>query len=215
MIAKAPRADGTNTLTATVPTVFIVDDDPAIRKSLTWLVESVDLTAEAYESAAAFLDAFGDDRPGCIVCDIRMPGMSGLDLQERLRAMGSNIPVIILTGYGDVTTAVRAMKAGACDFFEKPVGDQVLVEQIQRAIARDAAQRAGRGEQELLGQKLRRLTRREQEVMTLVVEGHSSRQIAAQLGVSFKTVEAHRAKVMRKMQAKSVPHLIRMSLQHS
>ncbi len=215
MIALSPRLEGTKNMATPVPTVFIVDDDPAIRKSLTWLVESVDLTAEAYESAAAFLEAFGEDRPGCIVCDIRMPGMSGLDLQERLRAIGSNIPVIILTGYGDVTTAVRAMKAGASDFLEKPVGDQVLVEQIQRAISRDAALRTGRGEQELLGQKLRRLTRREQEVMTLVVEGHSSRQIAAQLGVSFKTVEAHRAKVMRKMQAKSVPHLIRMSLQHN
>jgi FixJ family two-component response regulator len=144
-----------------------------------------------------------------------MPGMSGLDLQERLRERGSEIPIIILTGYGDVTTAVRAMKAGASDFLEKPVGDQVLVEQIQRAIARDAACRAGRGEQELLGEKMRRLTRREQEVMALVIEGYSSRQIAGQLGVSFKTVEAHRAKVMRKMQAKSVPHLIRMSLRHS
>jgi FixJ family two-component response regulator len=215
MLARATRFEGTQQLSLPVATVFIVDDDPAIRKSLTWLVESVDLTAEAYESAAAFLEAFGEDRPGCIVCDIRMPGMSGLDLQERLRERGSEIPIIILTGYGDVTTAVRAMKAGASDFLEKPVGDQVLVEQIQRAIARDAECRAGRGEQELLGEKMRRLTRREQEVMALVIEGYSSRQIAAQLGVSFKTVEAHRAKVMRKMQAKSVPHLIRMSLRHS
>lgn len=215
MLAKASRFDGTRDSGASVPTVFIVDDDPALRKSLTWLIESVDLTAEAYESAAAFLEAFGEDRPGCIVCDIRMPGMSGLDLQERLRANGSQIPVIILTGYGDVTTAVRAMKAGASDFLEKPVADQVLIEQIQRAISRDATWRAGRGEQQLLGERLRRLTRREQEVMSLVIEGYSSRQIAAQLGVSFKTVEAHRAKVMRKMQAKSVPHLIRMSLQHT
>jgi FixJ family two-component response regulator len=214
MIAQAPRAEGARDFVPT-PTVFIVDDDPALRKSLAWLAESVDLAAETFESAAAFLEDFKDDRPGCIVCDIRMPGMSGLDLQERLRAMGSNIPLIILTGYGDVTTAVRAMKAGASDFLEKPVSDQVLVEQIQRAISRDATSRAGRGEQELLGQRLSRLTRREQEVMSLVIEGHSSRQIAAQLGVSFKTVEAHRAKVMRKMQAKSVPHLIRMSLQRS
>lgn len=215
MLALAPRFEAARDVGMFVPTVFIVDDDPAIRKSLTWLVESVDLTAEAYESAAAFLEAFGDDRPGCIVCDIRMPGMSGLDLQERLRANGSNIPIIILTGYGDVATAVRAMKAGATDFLEKPVGEQVLIEQIQRAISRDAALRAGRGEQQMLGERLRRLTRREQEVMTLVIEGYSSRQIAAQLGVSFKTVEAHRAKVMRKMQAKSVPHLIRMSLRQS
>jgi two-component system, LuxR family, response regulator FixJ len=215
VIATSPRTDSSRQATESVPTVFIVDDDPAIRKSLTWLVESIDLKAEAYESAAAFLENFNDDRAGCLVCDIRMPGMSGLELQERLRAIGSKIPVIIVTGYGDVTTAVRAMKAGAADFLEKPVGDQVLVEQIQRAIARDVALRAGRGEQEQLGQRLSRLTRREQEVMTLVIEGHSSRQIAAQLGVSFKTVEAHRAKVMRKMQAKSVPHLIRMSLQRT
>ncbi|MBA3311699.1 MAG: response regulator [Planctomycetota bacterium] len=196
------------------PTVFIIDDDPAIRKSLAWLVESVGLAAETYESASAFISEFDIERPGCLICDIRMPGMGGLELQERLRASGSQIPVIILTGYGDVSTAVRAMKAGATDFLEKPVGDQVLVDQIQRAIARDAACRAGRGEQLKLGERISRLTHREQEVMTHVIEGLSSRQIAGQLGVSFKTVEAHRAKVMRKMQAKSVPHLIRMSLHH-
>ncbi len=194
-------------------TVFIVDDDPAMRKSLTWLVESVDLQAETFDSAMSFLDRYDPERPGCLISDIRMPGMSGLELQERLRSMGSQIPVIIITGYGDVPSAVRAMKAGAVDFLEKPIGDQVLLEHIQRAVARDTALRAGRRELQRVRQRLGLLTRREQEVMSLVVEGHSSKEIATQLDVSFKTVEAHRAKIMRKMEARSVPHLIRMTLQ--
>lgn len=201
--------------TGMVPTVFIIDDDPAIRKSLAWLIGSIDLTVEAYESATSFLDGFDADRAGCVICDVRMPGISGLELQERLRNMGSSLPMIIVTGYGDVPSAVRAMKAGAIDFLEKPIQDQVLLDHVQEAIERDAALREGRGEQARFGQRLNRLTRREQEVMTHVVDGLSSKEIAAQLGVSFKTVEAHRAKIMRKMQARSVPHLIRMSLAHA
>ncbi|HEX6987171.1 MAG TPA: response regulator transcription factor [Planctomycetaceae bacterium] len=193
-------------------TVFIVDDDPAMRKSLAWLVESVDLRAETYETATAFLDRFDPERPGCLLCDVRMPGMSGLELQERLRAIGSQIPVIMITGYGDIACAVRAMKAGAVDFLEKPVSDQTLLDHIQRAIERDSAIRAARGELLKIRQRFGLLTRREQEVMSLVVEGHSSKEIAGVLGVSFKTVEAHRAKIMRKTEARSVPHLIRMSL---
>jgi two-component system response regulator FixJ len=193
-------------------TVYVVDDDPAIRRSLAWLVESVELRVETFESATAFLRQYDPARPGCVVCDLRMPGMSGLELLERLREMGSCLPVIIVTGFGDVPSAVRAMKCGAVDFLEKPVGDQVLLDHIQRAVARDAELRAGHGEAALVGQRLNRLTPREREVMRFVVEGHSSKEIASRLGVSFKTVEAHRAKIMRKMQAKSVPHLIRMSL---
>ncbi len=193
-------------------TVFIVDDDPGMRKSLTWLVESVDLQAETFPSAAAFLDAYDPERPGCLLCDVRMPGMSGLEMQERLREIGSTLPVIMMTGFGDITSAVRAMKAGAIDFLEKPISDQALLDHIQRAIASDTANRTGRSERQKIGERINLLTRREQEVMTLVVEGHSSKEIAAQLNVSFKTVEAHRAKIMRKMEARSVPHLIRMSL---
>jgi len=193
-------------------TVFIVDDDPAMRKSLTWLVESVDLRVESFCSAAAFLEAYDPDQPGCLLCDVRMPGMSGLEMQEKLRAIGATLPVIMMTGYGDITSAVRAMKAGAIDFLEKPVPDQMLLDHIQRAIARDSSTRSSRSEVLRINQRLGLLTRRELEVMSLVVEGYSSKEIASQLDVSFKTVEAHRAKIMRKMEARSVPHLIRMSL---
>jgi FixJ family two-component response regulator len=201
--------EGPTRMTATV---FIIDDDPSARKSLSWLVESVDLHAETYESAASFLDVFDPERPGCLISDIRMPGMSGLELQERLRAIGSYLPIILITGYGDIASAVRAMKGGAIDFLEKPVGDQQLLDRVQWAITRDASFRANRSELMRVGQRLSLLTRREREVMALVVEGHSSKEIAGVLNVSFKTVEAHRAKIMRKMEAKSVPHLIRMSL---
>lgn len=194
------------------PTVFIVDDDESMRKSLAWLVGSVDLVAETFASSQAFLDAFDPSRPGCVISDLRMPGMSGLELQERLLAMGSKIPIIMITGYGDVSSAVRAMKAGAIEFLEKPVRDQVLLDSIQEAIERDLSNRADLVEQLKVGQRLSRLTRREREVMALVIEGNSSKQIAAALDVSFKTVEAHRSKVMKKMQAKNIPHLIRMNL---
>lgn len=195
-------------------TIFIIDDDPRMGKSLSWLVESVDLRAEVYDSAQSFLDAFDSDRPGCVICDVRMPGMSGIELQERLRAMGSRIPMIMITGYGDIASAVRAMKAGAVDFLEKPVSDQVLLDFVQRAVVQDTASRADNRERMRVEQRFDRLTRREREVMELVVEGLSSKEIAARLGVSFKTVESHRAKVMRKMQAKSVPHLIHMNMRH-
>lgn len=194
------------------PTVFIVDDDPAIRKSLRWLIESVGLDVEAFASAQEFLAAYTADRPGCLVLDVRMRGMSGLELQDVLRERGCTIPVIIVTGYGDVPMAVRAMKAGAVYFIEKPVSDQVLLEQIERAIIEDARTRRGRSERRMIHQRIESLTPREREVLKLVVAGRSSREIADDLGVSPKTVDAHRAKIMQKMHARSVPHLIRMSL---
>lgn len=206
---------GFNTPFSMSATVFIVDDDPRMGKSLSWLVESVDLTAEVYDSAQAFLDAFDPDRPGCVICDVRMPGMSGIELQERLRAMGTRIPMIMITGYGDVASAVRSMKAGAVDFLEKPISDQALLEYVQRAVVQDAAARADNRERARVGERLSRLTRREREVMGLVIEGLSSKDIAAKLDVSFKTIESHRSKVMRKMRAKSVPHLIHMNLRHA
>jgi two-component system, LuxR family, response regulator FixJ len=196
-------------------TVFIVDHDPAMRQSLARLVESVNLPVEAYESAISFLNRHEPERPGCLISEVRIPGMSGLELQEQLRAVGSKIPIIFVTGFADVPSAVRAIKGGAIDFLEKPVADHVLVENVRRAIARDAEVRQSRSESERVRQRLGLLTRREQEVMSLVVEGHSSKEIAGQLDVSFKTVEAHRAKIMRKMEAKSVPHLIRMTLQRA
>jgi len=194
-------------------TVFVVDDDPAIRKSLRWLIESVGLKVETFELATEFLESYSPESPGCLVLDVRIPGMSGLELQEKLRDRGYTIPVVIVSGYGDVPMAVRAMKAGAIDFLEKPVSDQVLLDYIQKGIERDVKHKQDRLQNKELLERKDSLTRREREVMGHVVAGLSSREIAAKLSVSFKTVEAHRAKIMKKMQVKSVPKLIQMDLQ--
>ena len=194
-------------------TVFVVDDDPAIRKSLRWLIESVGLKVQTHELASEFLESYSPDIPGCLVLDIRIPGMSGLELQEKLRERGYDIPVIIVSGYGDVPMAVRAMKAGAIDFLEKPVSDQVLLDYIQKGIETDIKNKQNRIQNQDLMERKELLTRREREVMEYVVAGFSSREIAGTLNVSFKTVEAHRAKIMKKMQARSVPKLIQMDLQ--
>ncbi len=193
-------------------TVFVVDDDPAIRKSLRWLIESVGLKVETHELASDFLESYSPDSPGCLVLDVRIPGMSGLELQEKLRDRGYDIPVVIVSGYGDVPMAVRAMKAGAVDFLEKPVSDQVLLDYIQKGIERDINNKKNRSENKELMERKKSLTRRELEVMEHVVSGQSSREIAEILNVSFKTIEAHRAKIMKKMMAKSVPKLIQMDL---
>jgi len=194
-------------------TVFVVDDDPAIRKSLRWLIESVGLKVQTHELASEFLESYSPEIPGCLVLDIRIPGMSGLELQEKLRERGYDIPVIIVSGYGDVPMAVRAMKAGAIDFLEKPVSDQVLLDYIQKGIETDIKNKQNRIQNQDLMERKELLTRREREVMEYVVAGFSSREIAGTLNVSFKTVEAHRAKIMKKMQARSVPKLIQMDLQ--
>lgn len=196
----------------TEATVFVVDDDPSVRKSLRWLMESVGLKVQTFASAQEFLSAHDPDRPGCVVLDVRMPGMSGLELQERLRDRSSRLPIIVMTAYGDVPMAVRAMKSGAIHFFEKPVSDQVLLEHIQRALAADIRRRQDESQLRDVELRYAKLTRREAEVLDMVVEGLSSKEIGGRLGVSFKTIEAHRAKIMRKMEANSVPHLIRMYL---
>jgi FixJ family two-component response regulator len=193
-------------------TVFVVDDDPAIRKSLKWLIESIGLKVQAFASAQEFLAAHDPDRPGCVVLDVRMQGMSGLELQERLHERGARWPIIVMTAYGDVPMAVRAMKAGAVHIFEKPVSDQVLLEHIQRALAADVSRRSEDSQLHDIELCYARLTKREAEVLDMVVAGLSSKEIGAQLHVSFKTIEAHRAKIMRKMEADSVPHLIRKYL---
>ncbi|MCA9004101.1 MAG: response regulator transcription factor [Planctomycetaceae bacterium] len=202
-----------NTTIQQEATVFVVDDDPAIRKSLRWLIESVGLKVQTHELASEFLESYSPDIPGCLVLDVRIPGMSGLELQEKLREQGYDIPVIIVSGYGDVPMAVRAMKAGAIDFLEKPVSDQVLLDYIQKGIETDIKNKQNRVQNQDLMERKDLLTRREREVMEYVVAGFSSREIAEKLNVSFKTVEAHRAKIMKKMQAKSVPKLIQMDLQ--
>ena len=191
------------------PTVFLVDDDEAVRDSMRWLVESVGLKIETFSSGQIFLESFDPERPGCLITDMRMPGMGGLELQEQLRRRGSAMPVIIVTAFGDVQTAVRAMKGGAVDFLQKPYNNDQVLELIQRSIAKDQEERQRRGELQLVEEGLQRLTPREREVLQLVVGGHSNKEIARELGIVPKTVEAHRAQVMDKMGVRSLADLVR------
>ena len=196
---------------AAEPTVFVVDDDAAVRQSFEWLVGSVGLHTETFASAQAFLDAYDPARPGCLVLDVRMPGMSGLELQERLEAEGVTLPVIVVSGYGDVPTAVRVMKQGAVDFIEKPFSDQAMLDRIQASIERDLAARRAEAERASARGNRDSLTRREAEVMDLVIAGKSNKEIARDLAISPKTVEVHRANVMKKMQADSLADLVRLA----
>jgi two-component system, LuxR family, response regulator FixJ len=199
-------------MTSVEPTVFVVDDDEDVRKSLEYLVKSVGLRTESYASAVDFLNAHDPNRAGCVVLDVRMPGMSGLELQERLAQHGACLPVIIITGYGDVPMAVRAIKHGAVDFIEKPFREQTLLECIQRAIQRDVDLRQVHTERSSIEARLATLTAGERQVMDLVVNGQSNKEIAAMLGLSVKAIEARRAKVMEKMDAPSLADLVKMSL---
>lgn len=193
-------------------TVFVVDDDQAMRNSLKWLIESVGVQVESFSSADDFLAQYQAGRAGCLVLDVRMPGMSGLELQEHLVERNIHIPVVIITGHGDVPMAVRAMKAGAIDFIEKPFNDEALLDAIRRAIAFEEQQRSFHNEHLQIKQRLANLTPREHEVMEMVTDGKSNKEIANILGVSAKTIEAHRARVMEKMQAGSLAELVRMAL---
>lgn len=193
-------------------TVFVVDDDRAVRESLALLVQSVGLEVETFAGANDFLDAYQPDRRGCLITDIRMPGMSGLELQERLSADHQHIPVIVLTGFGDVPAAVRALKGGAVDFVEKPFNPQALLDLVQLAIARDAEIREQAEREAELAERMAMLTPREQEVMALVVAGKANKVIAIDLSISERTVELHRGRIMKKMQVRSLAELIRMVL---
>jgi RNA polymerase sigma factor (sigma-70 family) len=193
------------------PVVFIVDDDAAVRKSLERLVRSVGLRAETFASAPEFLQRAPADYPCCLVLDVRMPGVSGLALQETLSAAGRRLPIIFITGHGDIAMSVRAMKAGAVDFLAKPFHDQDLLEAIQEALARDRQARQQQAVLQDIQRRVQRLTPRERDVLTLVVAGMLNKQIAAVLGTSEKTIKAHRAQVMQKMQASSVAHLVRLA----
>jgi FixJ family two-component response regulator len=175
------------------------------------LLESVSLTVETFASAGEFLSRF-EDRPGCLVLDLRMPGMSGLELQQRLAALGSPLPIIFLTGHGDVPDAVAAMRAGAVDFLRKPFRDQDLLDRIQRALDLDAQRRAEAVGVAAIRARLERLTRREREVLDRVVEGQPNKSIAQDLDVSERTVEIHRARAMTKMEARSLPELVKLVL---
>jgi len=193
-------------------TVFIVDDDPAMRESLRWLIESVGLAVETYGAARDFLDTYDPARAGCLLLDVRMPGLSGLDLQAELSVRRISIPTIIITGYAEVPMAVRAMKAGAIDFIEKPFSDQHLLDRIRQAIEIDREDRRVSAERKEMTDRYERLTQRERQVMEMVVSGRPNKTVAQEFGLSEKTVEVHRSKVMEKMRAQSLADLIRMDL---
>ena len=196
----------------TEPRVHIVDDDEAMRDSLKWLLESRGLKVELYHSAEAFLHALNCGFCGCLVLDVRMPGMNGLDLYEQLRARASTLPVIFITGHGDVPMAVSALKKGAADFIEKPFNNQDMLGLIESCMKQDRAAAAKRAENASVAQRLDSLTQREREVLGLIVGGKLNKQIANDLGISIKTVEVHRSRVMEKMGASSVAELVQLAL---
>ncbi len=200
-------------MTAKTPCVFVVDDDDAVRSSLRLLLKSVGQQAEAFSSAQAFLDAFDPDRPGCLVLDIRMPGMSGLELQQKLNAMHAITPIVFITGHGDVPMAVEAMQNGAVDFIQKPFRDQDLLDRINQALEKDKSNRSGLLARDEIRRRMATLTPREREVLDLVTQGKANKVVAGDLDVSQRTVEIHRARVMEKMEASSLAHLVRMVLE--
>jgi len=190
--------------------VLVIDDDPSMRESLQDLIHSVDLDVRVFASPQEFLQAKRPDAPACLVLDVRLPGASGLTFQQELVKGGVDLPVIFITGHGDIPMSVRAMKAGAIEFLSKPFRDQELIDAINSGIERNRAQRR----EAVLGAELRQrfaaLTQREREVMTLVISGRANKRTAAELGVSEATVKVHRAQIMHKMQAKSLVELVRM-----
>ena len=194
------------------PTVFIVDNDAPLRASLRFLLDSTALASEEFGSAEAFLEAFDEERPGCLILDVRLPGMSGVVLQQALRERGHRLPIIATTGYADVGTAVGMLKLGAFDFFEKPFSDQLLLERVQQAIEFDVRRRRAQAQREALTARLACLTAREREVFDEVVLGKANKVMAIEFGISEKTVEVHRARVMQKLGATSLAELVRIDL---
>lgn len=190
------------------PTVFIVDDDPGVRDAIGLLLRSVGLPFRGFSSAHEFLEAYSPSMAGCLILDVRMPGMGGLDLQNHLQELGSILPIIFITAHGDVPMAVNAVKAGAMDFVEKPFRDQALLDKVQEALALNARLRDADEELAELRERLESLTPREREVMELVVDGKANKNIARALGISQRTVEIHRARVMEKMGVRSVSLLV-------
>ncbi|WP_282420483.1 response regulator [Polyangium sp. 15x6] len=191
-------------------TVFVVDDDPSVLRGLERLLRSAGYAVEAHASARAFLERAPADRPGCVIVDLRMPEIGGLDLQEELARRGFPLPLIFLTGHGDVPSSVRAMKGGALDFLSKPCDDTDLLAAVERALARDAEARAARAEKEAVRARFAALTPREHEVALLVAQGLLNKQIAAELGAAEKTIKVHRGRVMEKLGAESLADLVRL-----
>jgi len=193
-------------------TVFIVDDDPAVRDSLRWLIESLQHPVETFASAQAFLDAYTGDRPGCLVLDVRLPGMSGLQLQKKLRDDGVDLPIIVITGHGDVPMAVRALQAGALHFLEKPFRDQEILDCVQETLELASRRHSTRLQNEQILDRVGTLTPREYQIMQDIVKGYTNKNIGEKHDISTKTVEIHRTRVMHKMEAETLPDLVRMVL---
>ena len=194
------------------PKVFLVDDDPAVRDALVLLLEAEGLPGAAFDSAESFLAACDPDCPGCVVLDVRMPGMSGLDLQAALEQRGIDLPIIFLSGHADVSTSVRAMRAGAVDFLEKPFDEAALVERIREALERDSLRRQALERESAARQRVAQLTPREREVMRALVAGGSNKQIARELHLSPRTVEVHRSRVMEKTAVSTLPELVELAV---
>jgi len=191
--------------------VFVVDDDSSVREAIKSLIRSVGLRVETFGTAQEFLSSTRPDAPACVVLDVRLPGLSGLDLQHELTTHGINLPIIFITGHGDIPMSVRAMKAGALEFLTKPFRDQDLLDAIQQALERDRSARQQRSESAELRERFDSLTSREREVMGLVVSGLLNKQIAGELGTSEVTIKIHRSQVMKKMGAGSLAELVRMT----
>lgn len=191
------------------PSIYVIDDDEAMRDSLSWLLEGEGYRVACFASGESFLQARHDAMRGCLVLDVRMPEMSGLELHEKLAALGSPLPIIFVTGHGDVPMAVSALQRGACDFIEKPFRNEDLLSRIRRALELDGAQADRRQRDKAIAHRLQRLTQREHEVMQLVVAGKLNKQIADTLQISMKTVEAHRARVMEKMGIRTLAELVK------
>jgi two-component system response regulator TtrR len=198
----------------TRPTAYVVDDDEAIRTLWRWLMESNGIAVQTFSTAAEFIAAYKAGGLACLVLDVRLPGMSGLELQEYLKHEGIEIPIVFVSGHGDVPTAVSAIKGGAVDFIQKPFGYREVLAIIQRAFERDAEIREKRARRSQVTERVAALTEREREVMQRVIEGKLNKVIADELGISVKTVEFHRAKVMEKMGADSVAALVQLMMQH-
>jgi len=191
------------------PTVFVVDDNPAVRKSLQALMNAASLASETYASSEEFLETYDARRPGCLVLDVRLRGRNGLDLQDELRRRNASVPIIVMTGYGDVPTSVRAFKGGAIDFLRKPVPPKALLERIREALRLDAQARDATAQHAELANRIARLTPRERQVMDLLAVGKSSKGIATALDISVRTVESHRRTVLRKINVSSAAELAR------
>jgi two-component system response regulator FixJ len=194
------------------PTVFVVDDNPGVRKSLRALLESADLDVETFASGEEFLAAYDPDRAGCLLLDVRLRKSSGLDLQDELNRRKTTLPIIVLTGHGTVPTSVRALKAGAVDFLQKPAPPKMLLERVQAALQVDRQSRSTAADEAVVTERLKHLTPREREVMELLLAGKSSKEIAAVLRVSIRTVEGHRRMVLSKIHVTSASQLVRVVL---